>query len=187
MVKNTPAMQETWVRSLGWEDPLETGTATHSIILAWRIPWIEEPGRLQSIVLEKILESPYSCKKIKPVHPKGNQSSIFIGRPNAEAEAPILWPTDMKNWLIGKDPDAGKDWRREEKGTTEDEMVGWMASPTQWTCVWVSSGSWWWTGKPDVLQSMGSQKVGHNWATELNWTELRVNKQGVGLSWWFSS
>ena len=76
-------------------------------------------------VLEKTLESPLDCKEIEPVHPKGNQSWIFIGSTDAEAETPILWPPDVKNWLTGKDPDAGKDWRQEEKGTTEDEMVGW--------------------------------------------------------------
>ena len=75
-------------------------------------------------MLEKTLESPLDCKKIQPVHPKGNQSWIFIGRTDAEAETPILWPHDAKNWLIGKDPDAGKDWRQEEKGMTEGEMVG---------------------------------------------------------------
>ena len=78
-----------------------------------------------TVVLEKTLESPLVCKEIQPVHPKGNQPWIFIGRTDAEAETPILWPPDVKNWLIGKDPDAGKDWRRVEKGTTEDEMVGW--------------------------------------------------------------
>ena len=77
------------------------------------------------MVLEKTLESSLDCKEIQLVHPKGNQSWIFIGRTDAEAETPILWPPDAKNWLIWKDPDAGKDWRREEKGTTEDEMVGW--------------------------------------------------------------
>ena len=76
-------------------------------------------------MLEKTLESPLDFKDIKLVHPKGNQSWMFIRRSNAEAEAPILWPPDVKNWLTGKDPDAGKDWRQEEKGTTEDEMVGW--------------------------------------------------------------
>ena len=76
-------------------------------------------------VLEKTLESPLDCKEIQPVNPKGNQSWIFIGRTDVEAEAPILWLPDAKNWLIGKDPDAGKDWRREEKGMTEDETVGW--------------------------------------------------------------
>ena len=90
---------------------------------------------------------------------------------DAEAETPILWPPDVKNRLIGKDPDAGKDWRQGEKGMTEDEMVG-MTSLTPWTWVWVSCGSWWWTGKPGMLQSMGSQRVGHNWVTELNWRRL---------------
>ena len=78
-----------------------------------------------TVVLEKTLESPLDCKEIQPVHPKGDQSWVFIGRTDVEAETPILWPPDVKSWLIGKDPDAGKDWRWEEKGTTEDEMVGW--------------------------------------------------------------
>ena len=78
-----------------------------------------------TVVLEKTLESPLDCKEIQPVHPKGNQSWIFTGRTDAEAETPILWPPDSKNWLIGKDPDAGKDWRWEKKGMMEDEMVGW--------------------------------------------------------------
>ena len=77
------------------------------------------------MVLEKTLESPLECKEIQPVHPKGNQSWIFMGRTDAKAETPILWPPDAKNWLIWKDPDAGKDWRQEEKGMIEDEMVGW--------------------------------------------------------------
>ena len=77
------------------------------------------------VVLEKILESPLDYKDIKPVNPKGNQSWIFIGRTDDEAEAPIFWPLDVKNWFTGKDPDAGKDWRKEEKGMTEDKMVGW--------------------------------------------------------------
>ena len=76
-------------------------------------------------MLEKTLESPLDCEEFQPVHPKGNQSWIFIGRTDAEAETPILCPPDVKNWLIWKDPDAGKDWRWEEKETTEDEMVGW--------------------------------------------------------------
>ena len=78
-----------------------------------------------TVVLEKTFESPLDCKEIKAVSPKGNQSWIFIGRADAEAEAPIIWPCDAKNWLIGKDSDAGKDWRQEEKGMTEDEMVKW--------------------------------------------------------------
>ena len=78
-----------------------------------------------TVVLEKTLESRLDCMELKPVNPKGNQSWIFIGRSDAEAEAPILWPPDAKNWLICKDPDAGKDWRQEDKGAAEDGMVGW--------------------------------------------------------------
>ena len=80
---------------------------------------------LWTLVLEKTLESPLNCKKIQPVHPKGDQSWVVIGRTDAEAETPVLWPPDAKNWLAGKDPDARKDWRQQEKGMTEDEMVGW--------------------------------------------------------------
>ena len=94
-------------------------------------------------------------------------SRVFIGRTDAEAETPILWPPDAKNWLIWKDPDAGKDWRQEEKGTTEDKMVGWHHRFNR--RVWVNSVSWLWTGRPGVLQSMELQGVGHDWATELNW------------------
>ena len=114
----------------------------------------------------RLSKSPLDCKKIKPVNPKENQSWIFIG--STGAEAPILWSPDANNWFIGKDPDAGKDWRQEEKGTTEDEMIG---SRTWWPWVWANSGSWWWTEKPGMLQPMGSQRVGYNWVTELNWIE----------------
>ena len=100
---------------------------------------------------------------------------MVIGRTDVEAEAPILWPPDGKNWLILKDPDAGKDWGQEEKGITGWE--GWMASLTQWIWVSVDSRSWWWTGRPGVLQFMGwgSQRVGHDWATELNFVTTRIN------------
>ena len=87
--------------------------------------WAQKNWCFWTVVLEKTLESPLDYKEFQPVHPKGNQSWIFIGRTDAEAETPILWPPDAKNWLIGKDPDAGKDWRWEEKGITEDEMVVW--------------------------------------------------------------
>ena len=120
-----------------------------------------------TVVLEKTLESPLYCQETKPVNLNGNQFWIFIGRTDAEAETPILWPPDEKNWFIGKDPDAGKDWRQEEKGTTE---MRWLdASPTWWTWVWASSSIWWWSGKPGMLQSMELQRVGHDWVTELNW------------------
>ena len=87
--------------------------------------WAPKNWCFWTVVLKKTLESPLDCKEIQPVHPKGDQSWIFVGRTDAEAETPILWPSDVKNWLIGKDPDAGKDWRWEEKGMTEDQMVVW--------------------------------------------------------------
>ena len=128
--------------------------------------WIPKNWCFWAVVLEKTLEIPLDRKEIIPLNPKGNQSWIFNVRTDAEAEATILWPPDANNWFIGKDPDFGKDWRQEEKGMTEDEMAGWHPSPTQWTWVWASSGRWWRTGKPGVLQSIESQRVGHNWATE---------------------
>ena len=136
--------------------------------------WTKESWALKNwcfgtVVLEKTLESPLDCKEIQPVHLKGDQSWVFIGRTDAEAETPILWPSDVKNWLTGKDPDAGKDWGQEEKGTTEDEM-GWMPSPTSWTWVWANSRRWWWTGKPGMLQSMESQS--RTWLS--NWAELNL-------------
>ena len=126
-------------------------------------------------MLEKTLESPLDCKEIQPVHPKGDQSCVFIGGTDVEAETPILWPPHAKIWLIGKDPDAGRDWGQEEKGMTEDEMAGWHHR-LRWTWVWVNSRSWWWTGSPGMLRFMGSQRVRHDWATELNWTELNHGK-----------
>ena len=118
-------------------------------------------------MLEKTLESPLDCKEIQPVHPKGDQSWVFIGRTDVEAETPILWPPDEKSWLIWKDHDAGKDWGQEEKGTTEDETVGWHHQLNGYG-FWVDSGSWWWTGRPGVLQFMGSQS--QTWLSD--WTEL---------------
>ena len=101
----------------------------HSHVWMWELDYKESSApknwHFWTMVLEKTLESPLDCKEIQPVHPKGDQSWVYIGRTDVEAETPILWPPDMKSWLIGKDPDAGKDWRQEEKGTTEDEMVGW--------------------------------------------------------------
>ena len=93
--------------------------------LDYKESWALKYWCFWTVVLEKTLESPLDCKEIQPVHPKGNRSWILIGRTDAESETPILWQSDVKNWLIGKDPDAGKDWRQEEKGLTEDEMIGW--------------------------------------------------------------
>ena len=91
--------------------------------LAYKESWVLKNWCFWTVVLEKTLESPLDCREIRPVHPKGNQSWVFIGRTDAEAETPILWPPDAKSWLIGKDPDAGRDWGQEKKGTTEDEML----------------------------------------------------------------
>ena len=123
------------------------------------------------MVLEKTLESPLDCEEIQPVHPKWNQSCVFIGMTDVEDEIPVLWPPDAESWLIRKDPHAGKDWRWEEEGTTEDMMVGWHHQLSGHE-FWVNYGSWWWTGRPGMLQSVGLQRVGHKWATELNWWYL---------------
>ena len=108
------------------------------------------------------------CKEIQPVHSKGNQSWVFFGRNDAKAEMPVFWPPHVKSWLIGKDwcwEGLGAGGKGDDRG-----WDGWMASPSWWTWVWVNSGSWWWTGRPAVLQCMGSQRVGHDWPTELNWS-----------------
>ena len=132
--------------------------------LDYKESWALKNWCFWTVVLEKTLVSPLDCKESQPVHPKGNQSWILIGKTDVEAETPILWPPDVKYWLTGKSPGARKDWRWEEKGETGWD--GWMASLTRWTWVWASSGRWWRTGKPGVLQSMGSQRVRHDWATE---------------------
>ena len=123
--------------------------------LDYKESWVLKNWWFWAVVLEKTLESPCGLKEIQPVYPKGNQFWIFTGRTDTEAETPILWSPDVKNWLTGKDPEAGKDWRHKENGSTEDEIVGWQ--PTQCTWVWVSSGIWWWTGKLELLQSLGLQ------------------------------
>ena len=139
--------------------------------LDYKESWAPKNWCFWTVVFERTLESPLDCKEIQLVHPKGYQSWVFIGRTDVEAETLILWSPDAKCWLSWKDPDAGKDWGQEEKGMTEDEMVA------RRTWVWVDSRSWWWTGRPGVLRFMGLQRVGHDWATKLNWTEyLSWNK-----------
>jgi len=135
--------------------------------LDYKESWALKNWCFRTVVLEKTLESPLDCKDIQPVNFKGNKSWIFIGKTDAEAETPKLWPlmwrTDSleKTLMLGKMKAGGEG---DDKG-----WDGWMASLIQWTRVWVSFGSWWWTGKPGMLQSKGLQRVGHNWATELNW------------------
>ena len=131
--------------------------------------WVPKNWCFWTVVLEKTLESPLDCKEIQPVHPKGDQSWVFIGRTDAEAETPVLWPPHVKSWLILR-PWC---WKGLGAGGEGDDRGwdGWMASPTRWTWVWVNYWSLWWTGRPGVLWFMGSQRVGHDWMTKLNWTE----------------
>ena len=135
--------------------------------LDYKEGWVPKNWCFWTVVLEKTLESPLDCKEIQPVHPKENQSWVFIGRTDTETETPILWPADVKNWLIGKDSDAGKDWRQEEKGMTENKMGGWHHQLDghefeQALVVGDEQGSlgccspWW-------------RRVGPDWATELIW------------------
>jgi len=129
-------------------------------------------------LLKKTLESPLDCKEVKPVNPKGNQFWIFIGGTDAEAETPILWPPDVKNWLIGKDPNAGKDWGQEEKGMTEDEMAGWHH--------WLDRRESEWT--PGNGDGQGGLVCCDSWGPKesdttegLNWTELMESRK---QHWW---
>ena len=129
---------------------------------------------------EKTLESPLYCNEIKPVHPRGNQPWIFIGRTDAEAEAPVLWPPDVKNWLIRNDPDAGKDFRQEEKGTTEDKVVGWHHR--------LNGNEF--EQAPGVGDGQGSLACYSPWGLkesdtteQLNWTEIPVIFFHIFLSW----
>ena len=137
--------------------------------LDYKESWMPKNWRFWTVVLEKTLESSLGCKEIHSAHPKGDQSWVFIGRADVEAERPILWPPDAESWLIWKDPDAGKDWRQEEKGITEDKTVRWHHQLDghefeQALGVGDRQGS-----LACCMQSMGSQRVGHDWATELNW------------------
>ena len=133
--------------------------------------WVPKNWCFWTVVLEKTLESPLDSKDIQPVHPKGDQSRVFIGRTDAETEAPILWPPDAKSWLIGKDPDAGRDWEQEEKGMTEDEMAGWHhrfdGHEFGWTQEFVMDREAW-----CAACCLGLERVGHDWATEPNRTDL---------------
>ena len=110
--------------------------------------WAPKNWCFWTVVLEKTLESPLDCKEIQPVHPKGNQSWVFTGRTDAEAETPVLWPPHAKSWLFGKDPDAGGDWEQEEKGQQKIRWLGGITDSRTW--VWVNSGSWCWTRRPLV-------------------------------------
>ena len=148
--------------------------------LDYKESWALKNWCFWTVVLEKTPESPLDFKEIQPVHPKGNQPWIFIGRTDAVTGAPILWPPDEDSWLIGKDPDAGKDWRQKEKRAAEDEIC-WMASLIQWTCTWANSGRWWGTGKPSVLQSMGITESDMTWQLNNNSPRCRKYKGRAAL------
>ena len=129
--------------------------------------WVPKNWCFWTVVLQKTLESPLDSKEINPVNLKGNQPWIFRGRTDADAENPILWPPDVKTWLIGKDPDAGKDWGYDEGGGGYREWDGWMTSLTQWTWIWINSEREGRTGKPGVRpQYMRSLRLGHDLGTE---------------------
>ena len=129
--------------------------------LDYKESWMPKNWCFWTVVLEKILESHLDCKEIQPVHPQGDQSWVFIAKTDVEAETPIFWPPDAKSWL--------RPWCWERGEGDDRGWDGWMA--IHWTWVWVNSGSWWWTGRPGVLQFVGSQRVVHDWATELNWNK----------------
>ena len=150
MVKHLPTMQETRVGSLGREDPLEKEMAPHSSTIVWKIPWTEEPGRLQSMGSQRVGQDWATSLSLCHALPKC--ASYKQGVDSLE-----------KTLMLG-----GIGGRR-RRG--RQRMRWQMASPTRRTWVWVNSGSWWWTGRPGVLRFMGSQRVGHDWATELDWTE----------------
>ena len=136
--------------------------------LDYKESWVLKNRCFWTVVLKKTLESPLDCKEIQPVHPKGDQSWVFIGRTDAEAETPVLWPPHANSWLIWKDPDAGKDWRQEEKGTTEDGMVGWHHRLS-------GRGFGWTPGVGDGQACCGSWGRKESDTTErLNWTELNL-------------
>ena len=126
-----------------------------------------------TVVLEKTLEGPLDCKEIQPVHSRGDRSWVFFGRNDAKAETPVLWPFHVKSWLMKR----LWCWEGLGAGGEGDDRGwdGWVASPIWWTWVCVNSGSWWWTGRPGVLQFMGSQRIGHGWVTELKGYEEMID------------
>ena len=134
--------------------------------------WAPKNWCFWTVVLEKTLESPLARKEVQPVHPKGNQCWVFIGNTDVEAETPILCHLMRRANSLEKTLMVGKIEGRKRRGR---QKMRWLDGITNsWTWVWVNSGCYWWTGRPVVLQSIESQRVGHNWATELNWTDPRL-------------
>ena len=159
------------------------GCESWTIKLDYKESWAPKNGCFWTMMLEETLKSPLDCKEIQPVHSKGNQSWIFIGRTDAEAETPIFWPPDGKNQLNGKHPDAGKNWKREEKGWRRMRCLDSITDSMHMNLSKLRN--WWWTGRPGMLWFMGSQRVGHDWVTDLNWSEPQV-WNGVRTNTWTS-
>ena len=163
------------LKSFGNKGPSSQGYGFSSChVWMWELDceesWVLKNWYFWTVVLEKTLESPLDCKEIQSVHSNRDQFWVFTGSTDDEAETPILWPPHAKSWLVGKDPDDGRDWGQEEKGMREDEMVGWHH--------WLNGRESEWTlgvgdrqGRPGVLRFMGLQRVGHDWATEPNWAD----------------
>ena len=140
-------------------------------MLDYKESWVPKNWCFLTVVLEKTLERPLDCNEIQPVHSKADQRWVFIGRTDVEAETPVFWPPDVKSWPIGKDPDIGKDWGQEEKGTTGDEMVGWQHP--------LNGHRFGWT--PGVVDGQGGLAYCRSWGCKesnttewLNWTELKL-------------
>ena len=146
--------------------------------LDYKESWAPKNWCFWTMMLEKTLESPLDCKEIQPVHPKGDQSWVFIGRTDVEAETPVLWPPHVKSWLIWKDPDAGKDWRQEEKGTTEDEMAGWHHQLNAHEFGW-TPGAGDGQGGPGYCGSWGCKQS--DMTDQLNWTDSLPPRGKFGL------
>ena len=148
-----------------------------NVTVDYKESWVPKNWCFWIVVLKKILVSPLDCKEIQSVHPKGNQSWIFIGRTDVEGETPILWPPHANSWFIGKDPDAGRDWGQEEKGTTEDEIVGWHhrldGHEFEWT-LGVGDGQ----GGLACCDSRGRKES--DTTERLNWTKLMLRFLGLG-------
>ena len=167
------------------QSPTSGRQCISSIVLRREESWALKNWCFWTVALEETLESPLDCKEIQPVHSKGDQPWDFFGRIDAKAETPVLWPphAELTHWKrLWCWEGLGAGGEGDNRG-----WDGWMASLTQWTWVWVNSGSWWWTGRPGMLRFMGSQRVGHDWATDLIWSDYEsYSREAIKESNWHS-